>query len=156
VKKKELEADFELNIASIIDCFTVLITYLLLSASFITLGIFDVTVASTAPAETTAVPPASQELTLTIGVQSNNDLKLETEGKETNSFTIPGHEGAQNLEALEDYLKKIKQKYPSLESAMVTAEDTTLYKELVKTVEVTRKTLPQVALSADLTIQRGT
>jgi biopolymer transport protein ExbD len=155
VKNKEIEADFELNIASIIDCFTVLITYLLLSASFITLGIFDVTVAVPSAVEATP-PPIPPELTLTIGVHRNNDLKIETEGKETGSFTINNARGLQDLEALEKYLKQVKEKFPKLDSAMVTAEDTTEYKELVKTIETTRKTLPQVALSADLDGKKGT
>ena len=43
-RKHAGETDFELNLASIIDCFTVLITYLLVSASFISLGILDVSV----------------------------------------------------------------------------------------------------------------
>ena len=37
----EGEQDFELNITSIIDCFTVLIAFILTSASFISIGIID-------------------------------------------------------------------------------------------------------------------
>ena len=38
--------DFELNLASLIDCFTVLITFLLASASFLSVGILDAGVAA--------------------------------------------------------------------------------------------------------------
>ena len=60
------DSDFELNLASIIDCFTVLITYLLVTASFITLGILDVTVTSSlASTEQTHSP----DVMLTVGIK---------------------------------------------------------------------------------------
>jgi len=147
MSKKEIDPDFELNIASIIDCFTVLITYLLVSASFITLGMFDVTVASHSPSDVVdSVPPP---LTVTIGILKNFEIKVSTEGSENNSYKIPQKEGGMDLESLTANLQKLKERFPKLEAAMITAEDTVDYKELVKTVEATRATFPQVALSAD-------
>jgi biopolymer transport protein ExbD len=48
-KSQEQETDFELNITPIVDCFTVLITFLLMSASAIALGVYQVGLTSTAP-----------------------------------------------------------------------------------------------------------
>jgi biopolymer transport protein ExbD len=150
MKKKEIDPEFELNIASIIDCFTVLITYLLLSASFITLGIFDVTVASSSPpdkVDTTTPPP---KLTVTIGLLKNNDIRLNTDGSETSKVEIPNKDGSGDFDVLTANLQRIKEKFPDLSAAMITAEDSVNYREVVKAVAVTRATLPQIALSAEM------
>jgi biopolymer transport protein ExbD len=154
VKKKELETDFELNIASIIDCFTVLITYLLLSASFISLGIFDITVPTHTASE--SAPQPSSEISLSIGVKQNHDIEIEVQGTETATLKVSEQNGKQDIVDLKNQLVKIKEKYPNLESAVISGDDTSLYKELVKTVDTTRKIFPHVALSADLDTGPGT
>src|ERR1700722_16150519 len=101
-KKREIEIDFELNIASVIDCFTVLIVYLLLSASFITLGVLDVQVAAATNDGQETIPDtaAAVKLTMTIGVQGNNDIKIKTEGTDSKTYNIPSKNGAKDFETL--------------------------------------------------------
>lgn len=139
------EQDFELNLASIIDCFTVLITYLLVSASFITLGVLDVTVA----ASTTTGETAPPDLTITIKLNSNGDLNIDTLGKEKNNLYLAAQNGTMDLKSMESRLQELKAKFPSVNSAMVTAADAVKYRDLVKAVEKTKSVLPQVALSAE-------
>lgn len=148
-KSEKREMDFELNIASIIDCFTVLITYLLVSASFISLGILDITVAVPASAEEHAHDIDPPKLIVTIALQIDNSLIVHTSGVETKNFPIPALEGNWDFEKLAQTLVNLKKKYPKLEAAMVTADDRVTYKEIVKTVVHAQKTLPNVALSAD-------
>lgn len=138
--------DFELNLASIIDCFTVLITYLLVSASFISLSALDVTVAdANAPADT--VPP---DLAVTVTIKPGGDLALDATGKETLNLAITNKGGVSDLATLGLRLKELKQRYPTLKSALVTAADSVQYKSLVATIEAAKATLPEIAVSADM------
>ena len=148
-RAKEIESDFELNIASIIDCFTVLIAYLLLSASFISLGMLDVTVAAISSDEPSESKPDMSELNVTILVQKNNAVKVTIGGKKTSVQLIESSKGNVDSDTLEGFLKDFKTKNPTIEAAMVTGENETKYKQLVKTVETTSKILTKVALSAD-------
>src|SRR5690349_10579471 len=89
--RSEEEQDLELNLASIIDCFTVLITYLLVSASFIALGSFDVAVAK--PPSDSIQQEEKPEVSLAIEMEPNRDLKLKLSGAERASFVIPAKDG---------------------------------------------------------------
>jgi biopolymer transport protein ExbD len=148
-RRKEAEADFELNIASIIDCFTVLITYLLLSASFISLGIIDLTVTSNSPLNSGS-PSSEPKLSVTVGIQKNSDLKISTEGIDQKTITIAGRAGVQDFESLAGYIAKLKELDPTLDAATVVAEDQIEYKTVVTTIETLHKSLGQIALSPDL------
>lgn len=50
--------DFDINLAPIIDCFTVLITFMLVSASFLAIGIFDAGVEAAGTSAANTKPPA--------------------------------------------------------------------------------------------------
>ena len=67
--------DFDLNLAPIIDCFTVLITYLLVSASFISLNSLDVGIAATGDTAA-AANPSTPPLALTAELKDMKMLEL--------------------------------------------------------------------------------
>ncbi len=138
--------DFELNLASIIDCFTVLITYLLVSASFITLGTLDISVATPSNDESVqAVPPA---VSVSIHLDDGEALRIELSGQEQRMIAIPSREaGRRDLASLQGQLEQLKGRYPELDGAMVTATDSVKYRELVQVVEKTRTVLSKIALS---------
>jgi biopolymer transport protein ExbD len=143
------EQDFELNLASIIDCFTVLITYLLVSASFITLGTFDVTVATPSDqAEETDPPPP--EVSLAIRLAEDSGLELELSGREQRRLEVPARSpGSIDLDGLDARLQELKNAYPALDGAQVSAHDTVRYRNLVQVIEHSRAVLPKVALSGE-------
>jgi biopolymer transport protein ExbD len=147
-RSHEAEIDVELNITSIIDCFTVLITYLLVTASFISFGVLEVSVAS--PALAQAAPPAGNPtLSVTIVLGLNHGLEIRTEGEETRIYPVPAKDGAWDLGSVTEHLTSFKARFPSLNTAMVTADDTIEYLEVVKTVESVRETIPNVSLGAE-------
>ena len=144
---KHQDQDFELNLASIIDCFTVLITYLLVSASFISLASLDVTVAaiaSDAPAESEK-PPA---LTVTVFLKQDFKIAIYTEGKERNTVIVPAKDGYFDYDSVTPHLEGIKERHATLDSAMVTADDKVPYSRVIGMIDTVRKTLPKVAMSA--------
>jgi biopolymer transport protein ExbD len=140
-KRHAGEQDFELNLASIIDCFTVLITYLLVSASFISLGALDVSVASSVPSNEAPPPTPPVDVTVLIGRSGKYTVKLT--GPKNESVSLPSKEGQPDLTALTDYIGNLKTQW-SLEAITLAADDGVEYHEVVKTVEVMRKLVTAV------------
>lgn len=142
--RHEEEADFELNLASIIDCFTVLITFMLASASFISIGILDAGVAASASAtaEKSTPPPVNYTLEL------YKDFKyvLKVKGKSNSTETIHGKDGAWDYASLEKQLVGLKAKWPEVGAITLEAQNDVQYKEVVLTMDRVRKTLPAVLL----------
>ena len=146
---KGSEQDFELNLASIIDCFTVLITYLLVSASFITLGTLDITVAT--PSDL-AQPqdPQPADVAVTIRLAAGGALKIEISGRENRSIDLPARQAGEiDLEGLDTRLNQLHSQYPALDGAQVAADDSIRYRQLVQVVERSRAVLPKVALTGE-------
>lgn len=146
-RKSEAEAehDFELNLASIIDCFTVLITYLLLSASFVSLGIFDVSVPV---ASLSSFPSQDKKVTLTLILQAHGGLSLKVEGgKEKPHSFFPSQAGQPDYQSLLALLKKIHDEYPEVKEILLESEEMVLYADIIHALEKIRPLFPQIAIS---------
>jgi biopolymer transport protein ExbD len=135
------EQDFELNIASIIDCFTVLITYLLVSASFISIGVLDVSALTQRPASDTTPPPA---VTLSIALKLNHDVTIQVEGTQDPVLQIPAKDGKVDTASISEQLASSKVKYPDLNDAVLVSAADAEYDDLVRVVESTKKEIPNV------------
>lgn len=136
--------DFELNLAPIIDCFTVLITFMLASASFLSIGIFDAGIAAAgAQAEQKTTPPP---INITIELNEKNVMKLKLTGKETRTISIPSEGEAWDYEKLTQNLQSLKDKYPTVNAVTITANDSVAYQEIVGSMEKVRKVMPMVLL----------
>lgn len=140
------DQDFEINIASIIDCFTVLITYLLVSTSFLAIGAFDVSMATPGPVGEDN-PPRSQ---LRVDLAANRTISvavLDVNGTSQAKLSIPAREGSWDYEGLERVLIPIRERMPELEIAQLSASPTMVYSEIVRAVERLRRTVPAVYFS---------
>jgi len=135
--------DFELNLASIIDCFTVLITFMLASASFLSIGIMDAGVAAAGTSSTNATPPS---INITVELGKSDIITLRTTGKATNTIQIAAKAGSWDYENLTQNLMSLKAKWPDVNAVTVNADNSIEYKNVIKTMEVARKTLPAVLL----------
>ncbi|MBI2711624.1 MAG: biopolymer transporter ExbD [Bdellovibrio sp.] len=138
--------DFELNLAPIIDCFTVLITFMLISASFLAVGILDAGAGvMTQPVQGETPPPVAVEVQLHNQFQATVKLS----GKSSQTFQIgPSSPGAQawNFDALENALKEVKSKWPTTDSVLLTADDSVEYLNVIQFMEKIRKIIPGIAL----------
>ncbi|MBC7691510.1 MAG: biopolymer transporter ExbD [Methylotenera sp.] len=137
--------DFELNLASIIDCFTVLIAFMLASASFLSIGILDAGIAAAgATTASTGTPPA---VNVTVELKPGQVLQVVVSGKRNDKILInPGSDQKWDLEKLTAQLKTLKGQWPDLNSATLVADNDVQYRDVVLTMDVTRKTLPAVML----------
>lgn len=138
--------DIELNLASIIDCFTVLITYLLVSASFIAMGAFDVNVLTPRPAGETSKEP-QLNLSLTLLATHELQIKLENPGHQDEiEVKIPPTEKGLDKDVMLNQLVEIKKKWPDVENAVLSSSGSIEYSELVRVIEATKKLIPAVSL----------
>lgn len=142
------KGEFELNLAPIIDCFTVLITYLLLSASFISLGILSITVAANEESGTVSKPPAA---IFTLELTQGHDFVLISQraGESAVSLRIPGLNRNWDYSTLESQLQNLKDQVPSIDSLLVSADDSLVYEDLVKAINHAKKTFVNVAVKTE-------
>ena len=136
--------DFELNLASIIDCFTVLIAFMLASTAFLSIGILDAGVAAAGNTATdnTAPPPVNIALELT----TTKGLTIKVTGKVNTSEVVASKGGGWNLEELTGKLAALHQQWPTVNAITLTADNTVEYQDVIKTMDVVRKTIPVVLL----------
>ncbi len=119
------ESDVELNITPIIDCFTVLITFLLASASFISIGYFEAH--TPGPGDSANVSRPDVDAIIRIGRSGTAELKWT--GKQSGSRKL--HDiNDESLRVISEELKKIKEQKLTIHQVMITAENDTPYSNL--------------------------
>jgi biopolymer transport protein ExbD len=144
--------EVELNLAPIIDCFTVLITYLLVTASFLTFAAVDVGVSANNPSAAAPPPPLDDKkpLTMTMDVDMNHQIILKVSGGDLKSdyeLKVPGKGDTWDAATLEKHLQDISARWAKLTEVSVSAAPTVKYKELVNVINATQKTMPKVFIS---------
>ena len=135
--------DFELNLASIIDCMTVLITFLLASTAFISIGILDAGVAAAGASATDGAPPP---VNLSLELGKDHVIHLKTSGKSNSSQQVSAKDGQWNTDDLVQKLTVLHQQWPTVDAITLSADNTIEYNDVIKVMDTTRKTIPVVLL----------
>lgn len=135
--------DFDLNLAPIIDCFTVLVTFLLASSAFLSIGIMDAGVSASSPTQSQTAPPPIQ---IKVEIKAGQKLALSTTGKSTRSNTLSPKEGKYDFEGLKKELTGLKNSFPSVDAVTLAADDAIEYRDVIDAMEAIRKTQPVVML----------
>jgi len=136
--------EVDLNITPIIDAFVVLITFLLISASFVSIGILDAGISAAGAASSNVTPPP---IRIQVELQDNQTFQLNVSGKAEQKLTIrPVKPGEWNYEALTAQLTQLKSKWPDVTALTLSAGNKIEYKDVVKAMEVSRKQHPNVLL----------
>ncbi len=142
IKHSELEQDFELNIASIIDCFVVLIAFVLVSTSFFSIGIIDAEIAASAE----EVASAEHE-SVVIELKADHSMVVRSSNSGTGSVRIAAlGKKAWDLEKLAVALESMKERLPDLRSATVVADNSVAYRDVMASMDAARGKLPNVNL----------
>jgi biopolymer transport protein ExbD len=143
-KPGQASGDVELNITSIIDCFVVLIAFLLISSGFLSVGLMDAGIqAGQVAPEATAQPTIQVTAELTVG----KTVKLSVTGARKEELVIPAAaSGGWDLPRLTEKLAALKQANPGFEGLTLAAEPDVEYRDVVLGMEAVRKTVPNVML----------
>lgn len=142
-KPGQASQDFDLNLAPIIDCFTVLVTFLLASSAFLSIGLMDAGVSASSPSQSQTAPPPIQ---IKIELHAGNKMELKTTGKSTRSPAFAGKDGKYDFESLKKELTQLKTAFPTVDAVTLSADDTIEYKDIIEAMEVIRKHQPVVML----------
>lgn len=135
--------DFELNLASIIDCLTVLITFLLASTAFISIGILDAGVAAAGSTAKDGTPPP---INLTLELSKDHRMTVKTTGKSSTSQSVAAKADQWDMDSLTQKLQAVHQQFPTVSAITLTADNSVEYKDVVQVMDTTRKTIPVVLL----------
>lgn len=143
--------DVDLNLAPIIDCFTVLITYLLITASFINLAAMDVGVSATGAGAPPDQPQGPPPMIMTMLLSEGGRATLTVTGGTLRTDMVVAVEamanGSWNLNEVSGRLRQITTKWPEIKDVSVSAEPTIKYKDIVNVINETQRTLPKVFIS---------
>ena len=145
LKTSEHEIDFELNIASIIDCFVVLIAFVLISTSFFSISVIDAEVAGANDTATASDPSDS----IVINLKADHSIEVRSAvASEGVAFRIAAKGGAKDwdLERLAESLASMKEKMPEMKSAILVADNSVAYRDVMASMEVAKGKVPSVNL----------
>ncbi len=142
IKHNEHEQDFELNIASIIDCFVVLIAFVLISTSFFSIGIIDAEVASGGATES-----AEQVGGLVIELKADHTILVRSDAS-AQEVRITSRDAGKtwDFDRLTGTLQALKVKMPELHSAILVADNSVAYRDVMASMEVAKGQVPSVNL----------
>ncbi len=147
--------DVELNLAPIIDCFTVLITYLLITASFINLSAMDVGVSSSGTGAPTETPPGPPPMVMTLNMTEAGRMIMNVSGGTLSTdvvvtiepVTAANGSTTWNLNELTGRLQQVGKKWAQIKDVSVSAEPNVKYKDIVTVINETQRSLPKVFIS---------
>jgi biopolymer transport protein ExbD len=123
--KSSSENEVELNITPIIDCFTVLITFLLASASFISVGFFAASTSGPGESSETQKP----DIDAMIYIGKNGSIELKWNGKKNGSIRF-NEWNETNSKQITETLTKLKSEPLLINQIMVSASNDTEYGNL--------------------------
>ncbi len=120
----------ELLLVPMIDIFTVLVTFLLMTAVFSRIAIMQIDLPSSAPAK-----PEEPKFRLEVIVRQDG-FEL-SDGKQLIA-SIPKVNGAYDLSALNEHALEAKREHPTAEDASVLSEPRVPYDELIQAMDAIR------------------
>jgi biopolymer transport protein ExbD len=120
----------ELNLVPMIDIFTVLVTFLLMTAVFSRITIVELDLPSSASASVTPPQFRLEVIVRKEGFELTNGTSL--------IATIPKKEGAYDLKSLGDLVLSLKRDYPNADDASVLLQPDIEYDHLIQVMDVVR------------------
>jgi len=134
--------DFELNLAPIIDCLVVLIAFLLVSASFLSITLLDAGV----EAQSSSVQQIPPSISIEVKLLANSVLQLTVQGKENLTQNIKAGPESRNYDELIEVLQKLKAKWNDVNALTLTGQDDVSYEEMIQAMDQLRKIYPVITL----------
>ena len=135
--------DFDLNLAPIIDCFTVLITFMLASASFLAIGVFDSGAAADGSAANSSTPPS---IRVDAELTPKKEIVLRVEGRAKFTKSLPAKDNDWNFAALVAEVSELKRSWPDTQGMILNADNEVQYGEVVRAMESLKGHIPAVLL----------
>jgi biopolymer transport protein ExbD len=81
-----------------------------------------------------------------VEVMKDHNVLLKLNGAQSGSVTVPAKDGEVDRDAMSVQLDQIKQKYPSLEAAVLKSASQVEYDQIVKVIDSSKKFIPNITL----------
>ena len=117
--------EVDLNITPIIDCFTVLITFLLASASFLSIGFFEAYTPGNS-ADPQATEPDTEAV---VRLKMNQSAELKIKGKKNLTLTFDLH-SKEGIKGLNQEIAKLQAEHLQLNQVLLSADDEVDYQQI--------------------------
>ncbi len=135
--------DFELNIVPVIDCLTILVTFMLAAGIYYSIAMLDIRL-SAAGKEVSA--PSQSDVSVEVQLSADKSVVLKVSGKEARRRTFDRSPAGVDLAALSAELEGIKSRWPSVKSATLESNREASYQDVVSVLETIRRSHPDVLL----------
>ncbi len=135
--------DVDLNLAPIIDSFVVLISFMLVSAAFISIGLLDAGISAGGVTSAKTEPPP---VTITVFLEQDLSMRLQVTGKEKVDTRFPSKQGAWDFDALTTQLDGLKRRWATVQALTLQANDRVEYKNVIQALDKIRPIHPAVLL----------
>ena len=135
--------EFDVNLAPIIDCLVVLISFMLASATFLSIGLLDAGVSAVGSGASEGPPPPVR---IVVDLQKNFTMSLKVSGEMEIKNSIESLAGVWNFVQLKETLDGLKQKYPQVSVLTLSADDSIEYQEVIRALEAIGKSKYEVLL----------
>jgi biopolymer transport protein ExbD len=139
-KKKQELPEANINIASIIDCFTVIITYLLSAASLVSITALEAGLISNSGTPDASSAPPAEVIELSVRNSGKIDLYFKNEGGTVDHRTFEQND----IDQVRTNVTEIKNGHPNLKYISLYSEDKVEYQFLAKVISTQKNVLPVV------------
>ncbi len=139
----DTKLDFELNIVPIIDCFTILVTFMLAAGVYISITALEVGVSG----EKAAITETKKDgIEITVRMLQNKSIRFEVSGEASRKQTFQSVQGSWNYEGLATELKATLDSHQNQKSLTLIAHPEISYQEVIKAMEISKRTHPEMLL----------
>lgn len=143
-RRKRQHQDFALNIVPVLDCFTILVAFMLASGTYVAIGALEVSVAAEGPEAAPSTPPPAN---LTVSVREGGSISFKVEGESPSEQTFPAREGGRSdLAALSQALAEARTRWPKVKTVTLITGAEVPYQTMVRVLEATRVSHPEIAV----------
>jgi len=138
--RPDMESGFELNLASIVDCFTVLITYLLAAASFVSIGMVPaesfVSGQDVRGPQPSSIMPVEQAPQVIVEMMEGNHIRFSVwsgGSPQKNDFNFA------DLPQVDQYMSSLKTRFPTLDHVLVASDPNVTYDDFIRNSDYIHK-----------------
>lgn len=142
-KRSLIEQDFELNIAPVIDCFVVLIAFVLISTAFASIGILDAVVAGGTRG---AATESARAVVIEMKADRSLRLKQGSGGSQVARIRPASGSSQWNMPELKRVLAQLKARSGGPSSAVIIADNSISYRDVMSSMDTARSELGNVTL----------
>ncbi len=131
------QGDFHINIVPIIDCLTILITFMLASGVYLSIGLLKIGIA--APGEEATQDFKIDPISLNIHMNLDHSFLIKTKASAPEELKIDSKKNYWNLKEFDYELKEIKSRIHNIDQITLIADKEISYQYVIEAMSMIKK-----------------